>query len=170
MNHKLSYIFILLFALPSYICAQQNNDLILKDVRENMQYGFKDEKVCNQLYDKVKNIKNPETVLKGYIGAVYIARSRCVPLFDKMATLRKGEELLDGAIKTEPENVELIFLRLSIQLNLPGFLGYNDNIETDKKFVFNNYKKATPVLKTKIINFVNTSGHFTDNEKSKVTE
>jgi hypothetical protein len=59
---------------------------------------------------------------------------------------------------------------LSIQLNLPGFLGYDDNIETDKPFVLNNYKSAPPVLKARIINFVKTSGFFSEAEQRKVSE
>lgn len=160
---------LLLFA-PFSSDAQANQEALLQDVRTNMQNAFKEETACNKLYDKVKSATDPEPVLLGYIGAVYIARSRFIPLLDKRESLKIGEEKLEAAIKQLPNNVELIFLRLTIQINLPGFLGYNDNIESDKKFIINNYKKATPTLKTKIIKFVKECDDFSDAEKAKFTE
>jgi len=167
-------IFITLLAVASFIGihtsakAQLDQEAILAEVRTNMQYAFTEESVCYKLFDKVKNIHDPETVLLGYIGAIYIARSRFVPLLEKRESLRLGEEKLEASIKQDPQNLELIFLRYTIQLNLPGFLGYNDNIEADKKFVINNYKKASKVLRAKIVKFVNESDEFTDSEKAKV--
>lgn len=168
---KLRFLFlsiICIINIQNIAKAQLDQDAILAEVRNTMQYAFNEESVCYKLYDKVKHINDPEPVLMGYIGALHIARSRFVPLLDKRESLRKGEEKLEASIKLEPQNLELIFLRLSIQLNLPGFLGYNDNIESDKKFVINNYKKASKVLKAKIVKFVNDSDDFTDNEKAKV--
>jgi hypothetical protein len=158
--------FFLCFSPP--LQAQQNQIALLEELRSDLQFAFNEESVCYKLYDKVKHINDPETVLMGYIGALHIARSRFVPLLDKRESLRKGEEKLEASIKLEPQNLELIFLRLSIQSNLPGFLGYNQNIEADKKFVLNNYKKATKVLRAKIVKFVNESDEFTDAEKAKV--
>lgn len=167
-------ILIILLAIAAFTCvqtsanAQPDQDALLAEVRTNMQYAFNEESVCYKLYDKVKHIHDPETVLMGYIGALHIARSRYVPLLDKRESLRKGEEKLEASIKLDPQNLELIFLRLTIQINLPGFLGYNQHIEADKKFVINNYKKASKVLRAKIVKFVNESDEFTESEKAKV--
>ncbi|HMT29259.1 MAG TPA: hypothetical protein PKD91_08280 [Bacteroidia bacterium] len=163
-------IFITFLFLPHFALAQANQDVLLQEVRANMQHAFKDEAACTKLYERVKNANDPEPVLLGYIGAVYIARSRFIPLLDKRESLKIGEEKLEASIKQAVNNVELIFLRLTIQLNLPSFLGYNENIEDDKKFLINNYRKATPALKSKIIKFVKESDDFTDSEKAKFTE
>ena len=39
------------------------------------------------------------------------------------------------------KNVENIYLRLIVQLHAPSFLGYNKEIEMDKKFIEINIKK-----------------------------
>ena len=147
--------------------AQINQEALLEDVRQNLPNAFHEQKICYKLFDKVKNISNPETVLLGYIGAIHIARSRFIPFMEKRESLSKGEQKLEASIKKDPQNVELIFLRLTIQLNLPSVLGYNDNIESDKKFLMNNYKSATPDLRVKIVDFVKKSNDFADAEKAK---
>lgn len=159
-----------LFLSTGKLPAQYANPQLLSEIREKLPEAFKHDEVCNLLMEEIKNVKDPEPVLKGYIGGVYIARSKHAPLLDKRSALKTGTTMLEEAIKEKPGNIELLFLRLSIQLNLPGFLGYDDNIETDKPFVLNNYKSAPPVLKTRIINFVKTSGFFSEAEQRKVSE
>lgn len=141
---------------------------LLKELRQGLQSAFKDETACNALYEKVKDLKNPEPLVKGYVGAVYIARSRHVAIVDKMSAFKKGKSILEEAIQALPNNLELLFLRLTIQLNLPRFLGYKDNIAEDKKFVLDHFKSAEPPLKERITNFVKTSGHFTAGEQARV--
>ncbi|MBL0340150.1 MAG: hypothetical protein IPP71_04045 [Bacteroidetes bacterium] len=160
-----SVCFFICFQAP--VKAQQNQMALLEELRTDLQFAFNEESVCYKLYDKVKNIANPETVLLGYIGALHIARSRFIPLFDKRESLHTGEQKLEASIKKDPQNVELIFLRLTIQLNLPSILGYNDNIDSDKIFLINNYKKSTPDLRAKIVKFVKESEDFADAEKAK---
>ena len=149
--------------------AQANNAELLTSIREQLPEAFKKDEVCSALMKEVINVKSPDPLLKGYMGGVYIARSKHAPLLDKRSALKTGTTLLEQAITEKPNNIELLFLRLSIQLNLPGFLGYNDNIDDDKAFVLQNYRKAPTVLKARIINFINTSGYFTESEKQMVT-
>ena len=150
-------------------CQVSNNEL-LSEIREKLPDAFMNEDSCSYLLQKVKNIKNVEPLLKGYVGGVFIAQSKHAPLFDKLQALKTGTEMLEEAIKEKPNNIELLFLRLSIQLNLPGFLKYNDNIEKDKAFVLKNFSQALPILKSRIINFVKSSGFFTEEEQQHVVD
>ncbi len=40
--------------------------------------------------------------------------------------------------KKEPENIEIRFIRLSVQKYAPSFLGYNKNIKEDLSFIQKN--------------------------------
>ena len=55
-----------------------------------------------------------------------------------MKNFRIGKDMLESAIKNDPESVELRFLRYSIQKNIPKFLSYSNNLEKDLKFVKDN--------------------------------
>jgi hypothetical protein len=173
LNHANRYtgilftLFTVLF-FNSHSIAQQNPSPLLVEARENLPKAFDNEKDCIELYNKLKGVKNPDPLMKGYIGAVNIARSRHAPLLDKRSYLKTGAELLEQAIKEKPNTTELLFLRLTIQINLPSFLGYNDNIDADKKFVLANYSTAPPHLKARISNFVKKSDYFTGEEKALI--
>jgi hypothetical protein len=167
MNRLLA---LFVFFVFSSATAQVDDKQLLAEVREKMPQAFNDEKACAYLLKKCKPVVNPETVLKGYIGGLHIAQSKHAPLFDKMSALNTGTELLEAALKEKPDNIELRFLRMTIQLNLPSFLNYNDNVESDKKFVLKHYQTAMPVLKDRIINFIKTSGHFSDAEIKQIAD
>jgi len=168
ISGEFSLILYILIASTQTSAAQQNPSPLLTEARQKMPKAFESEMVCQDLYDKLKTVKNPDTILKGYIGGVNIAMSKHAPLFDKRGYLITGTELLDAAIREKPNTTELLFLRLTIQLNLPSFLGYNDNIDEDKKFIFENYETAPPYLKERITNFIKKSDHFTEEEKARI--
>jgi hypothetical protein len=159
----------LLFIIPVvFTHAQADEKALLADMRDQLQYAFKDEKICNSLYRKFKDIKTNDPLLSGYIGGMYIARSRHVALIDKPSNFRTGRDMLEEAIKQKPGDIELIFLRMTVQTNLPSFLGYNDNIESDKIFVLNNYRTAPPKLRTRMVDFIKNSDAFSESEKAMI--
>jgi hypothetical protein len=47
---------------------------------------------------------------------------------------------LSEAIKKEPKNLEIRFMRYICQEKTPSFLGYKENLEEDKKFILSEYK------------------------------
>jgi len=70
---------------------------------------------------------------------------------------KKGHELLENAIKEDPNNTEFRFLRLMIQENAPGFLGYNDSEEGDSEYIRNAYKSLPENLQKAISDYNKTS-------------
>jgi len=77
--------------------------------------------------------------------------------FYKLYLFKKGHELLEDAIKESPNNIEFRFLRLMIQENAPGFLGYNDSEETDSEYIRNAYKSLPENLQKAISDYNKTS-------------
>ena len=162
------YTIIFLLQAGNLAVAQQNPVSLLAEARNDLPKAFENEQECIGLCNKLSKVKNPEPILKGYVGASNIARARHAPLFDKRGYLKTGAELLEEAIKEKPNNIELLFLRMTIQINLPSFLGYNDNIDSDKKFILTNYIAAPPTLKQRISKFIKDSDYFTPEEKASI--
>lgn len=66
-----------------------------------------------------------------------------------------GRDLLQKAISMENSNLELRYLRLSIQTNLPSFLDYKSNIEEDKKMLISQFETVEDIdLKTRIKDYL----------------
>jgi hypothetical protein len=158
---------VLIFSFSTVLPAQQVSPL-LTEARQKIYLAFGDKKESKALYTKLTKVKEPDPILKGYIGGVNIAQSKHAPLPEKSEYLKTGTALLDNAIKENPNSLELIFLRLTIQINLPSFLGYHDNLEEDKKFVLAHHASAAPALKENITNFIRKSDYFSAEEKAMV--
>jgi hypothetical protein len=51
----------------------------------------------------------------------------------KWADIDQASKFFEEAIKDAPEDIEIRFLRFSIELNTPSILGYSQHLEEDKK-------------------------------------
>lgn len=76
---------------------------------------------------------------------------------DKLAVFKQGRTKLEASIKSNPNIIEFLFLRYMIQENAPGFLGYNTNLEEDKKKIIANYNTFEDVVKEAVQNYSKTS-------------
>lgn len=130
---------------------------LLTDVRSNIGDVFKTEATCLRIHDRFEKTDiSGNNILRGYKGAVLLGLARHhANVFKKMGFFSDGKELLEKSIETEPENIELRFLRLTIQANLPSFLGYSENKEDDKVFVLSRLEEAkSDNFKTKVRKFI----------------
>lgn len=147
----------LLFIVSFWVVnAMAQNDL-LTDVRSNIGDVFKTEATCFRIHERFEKTDiGGNNILLGYKGAVVMGLSRHHPnVFKKMGFFSDGKEMLEKSINAEPENIELRFLRLTIQANLPSFLGYSDNKENDKVFVLRHLDDAnSEEFKTRARNFI----------------
>lgn len=168
MTRIIFYLLTICIFKAETISAQKDEYQILMDLRENLPVAFRESKICTQLISKYSIMKPSDPVLKGYIGALYIAKSRHSPILNKMNDFNLGKNMLEGAISSKGNDLELLFLRLTIQINLPIILNYKQNISEDKVFVLKHCAKAPPLLRMRIGDFVKNSKHFTPEEKLKI--
>lgn len=71
-------------------------------------------------------------LMSAYYGVNLILKSKYLKNpFKKIKYFEKGREILEDAIIKEPDNIELIFLRYTVQKNTPSILMYKKDIEED---------------------------------------
>jgi len=83
---------------------------------------------------KLSEKDNPEIKAYSGMGYMLLAKHAFNP-YNKLANFNKGKELLETAISADPGNVELRFLRFSVQTNAPFFLGYSGKVQEDEKVI-----------------------------------
>lgn len=134
----------LLLILTLWTTTTVAQDTLLMSVRQNVGEMFKTEDVCLKLYDAFEKTDcSKNNLLVGYHGAVLLGMARHDGnVFKKMSYYNDGKELLEKSIDVDPDNIELRFLRLSIQTHMPSFLGYSESKESDKAFVLNHLEEA----------------------------
>ncbi len=112
-------------------------------VRKSYEPAVKNEQLCKSLITQ-QSKETGNAVFLGYLGAYQTiwANHTSSPIA-KLNTFNKGKKNIEQALKMAPDNVELHFIRLSIQVNCPAFLQYSSHINEDKKFIKNNIDKIS---------------------------
>lgn len=140
----------------------------LQYVRDLYQQAADSEKKCKELLRALESYdENNHPLFAGYKGSANMIMAKHVsnPL-NKLSHFNKGKRQLEKAIEKRPKNVELRCLRFAVQSNVPGFLGYKDEIKADRKFILSEYPQVTdPVLKKNIRYFMTEWGHLSESEK-----
>ena len=119
---------------------------------------------------KLANVSNDnDKILVAYKAASILLDSKFEKkLKQKMDRFKEGAKLLESTIKSEPNNIEIRLIRLSIQENVPGITGYKKNIKEDKKYITEHYSEQNTALKEYLKNFILQSKSFSEKEKQFV--
>jgi hypothetical protein len=159
-------IFLLLISIA--VTAQS---VTLEEARKIYSESMQDKATCEDAYQKftlVKNSGNP--LLTGYKGAVSVAMSKHLKAAkEKIAHFNEGKKLIESAILEDGKNVELKFIRFTIQTNCPPALKYNKNIPEDKKYIIENLNAVkNSGVRSRIKEYLLQSKDVTTEEKQKI--
>ena len=102
----------------------------------------------------------PADVKNAFLGAMIMRKAGIGgnPA-SKLKLFKRGRALLEEAIAKDPKNAEFRFLRLIIQENAPGVLGYKYDVQKDSEFIRKSYNSLPEDLQKTIADY---------NKKSKV--
>ena len=145
--------------------ATQNDDAKLGELRKLYIKAAEDKKHSDGFYAHLKRIGDSVSpVVQGYSAMAAFLKSRDSrnPL-NKLRHFNRGKEMLQKAFENAPQNIELTYLRLTIQVGAPSFLNYNDNVQDDKTRLLAYLKKsgrgqAETNLRIQIVSFLEKAG------------
>lgn len=143
----------------------------ITEVRYLYQKAALESKSCTKIITLLDTYtEKNNALLAGYKACATMMMANYVTNpYSKLSNFREGKNLLEKCIKTDSENIELRFLRFSVQSKAPSFLGYNSSIKSDKRFLINSIHNLNDSdLKERIISFLKNSEHLTPGEKLKL--
>lgn len=146
--------------------------LDIDQLRKDYILSVEDSNKADQLYKKLKSIKSPDALTLAYLGSVEAIKGKHAwsPV-NKLSYLKKGFSTIDKAVIKDPNQLEVRFLRFSLQYYVPAFLGYSKNLMTDKDkivvLVKNTTAKELNMDKEVFKNIVN---FMIESKKCSVTE
>lgn len=166
------FLSILTFILAANLVSAQQISLNL--ARETY-FGMSTD-VCNalRLSDDFEKTPPQDAVLKAYYGASSAAAPACLTNpAKKIAYFRRGKQLLAEAARLKPDNFEIRFLRFATQSKTPSFLGYDQHISEDKRFLLANLAKGKESVSNnrifhKMTDFLATSDRLSKTEQAQV--
>ncbi len=129
----------------------------IEDIRLLFHKAGSSQKVCVELIDLLEpyNDKNNALFLGYKASATMLMAKHLINPFSKLSYFKKGKVMLEKAIQFDQNNVELRFLRYTIQTNVPSFLNYSENKDNDKVFLHQSINKLNDQkLKNIIIEYL----------------
>jgi hypothetical protein len=159
-------LFFLFISISSVVCSQPNIEVLRKDYHKLNT----DSAACATLYKKVNTSVSDDFLFNGYKGAITASMANhATSKAEKIKLFNNGKKLLEQSINADSSNIELRFLRLTIQANCPKALGYNKQITSDKKYIVTNFESIKPgSLKPKMAEYLLNSKLLTEEEKRKI--
>jgi hypothetical protein len=140
----------------------------VNEVRALFKKAVIEKQSCAQLIEILDGYnENNHPLFAGYKACATMVMAKHVwnPA-SKYSYFTSGRQLLEKSIASDPRNAELIFLRFGIQTNLPSFLNYRKDINTDKAFLISSAPYLSdPDLKAAIISYLLKSSYMNANEK-----
>jgi hypothetical protein len=153
--------------------AQENSANQLKKEYAKALDNFE---LAPAVYDLYCQVANPSAQTLAYKGALEAIMTKTTwNIFKKINYLNKSEESLQHAVEMAPENIEVRFIRLAVQHEIPSYLGYSNNIKEDIQFItshFNQLQTAdfSPWNIKQAMGFVHHSGRFTTEQIKRFQE
>jgi len=181
MLNRINYIlqFVLFCVVMTTLFSFNPNteaDNSMSVVRLRFYDAVLDSKKVTLLDQKIKQFTYEPSLLKVYKGASYAikAKNEWNP-FSAVKMLGKSIKTMDEAVKRSPTNLEIRFIRFAVQKNIPGYLGYSDNVDEDKGYLIKNIDRFyNPALGKKmrdyIFTFMTTQGGYNAEEVKLIRE
>lgn len=100
-----------------------------------------------------------------YAGALIMKQSQFFETpKEKANRFKVGKDLLEQAIKAQPQNPEYRFLRFAIQENAPKILKYNGNLTEDKDIIITKFKSLDVVVRKVVQEYSKTSANLSSDQ------
>jgi hypothetical protein len=103
--------------------------------KEFKKAAFND-KVTNEVYQVLLSSKTQDPLTQAYVAYFTALKARHVTSpYEKIKHVRSFDLTIKKAVALAPNNLEIRFLRFSVQDQLPAYLGYSKELAVDKKMI-----------------------------------
>jgi hypothetical protein len=144
------------------------------ELRQFYQKASKDAETAEAFHKFMGAYDGKDPVVVGFKGAseAVMAKYAWSP-YNKLKHLRASAEIFDQAVKMDPDNPEIRFLRYTVEYYVPRYLNMSAHVEEDRKLILNSlYKYPKSGLDAepgKIMrDFLLTADHLSEQEKQQL--
>jgi hypothetical protein len=164
------------FIISTFIFFQSNTKAInmndIQQLRKEFNLAIEDGKKANNLFDQLVKLKPANNTLQfAYLGATeaLLAKHSYNP-FSKLSYVNSALIKLNKAVELNNGNIEIRYMRFSVEANMPAYLGYSKHVDEDKKVLIQGLS-TTPItvencaMYLVFINGIINSNHCNKEEK-----
>ncbi len=135
-----STIFLFLFFTTAF-CRAQLSPAEMSVLKTQMVRAVDHARLTDSLFTSLDRMPDKTALLLAYTGTLEALRAKHAwNPYNKMKFVSRAMKTMGKAVSMEPENMEIRFMRFSIEHFTPGFLGFSKDLETDKKEIVKHYR------------------------------
>ena len=136
----LSFLLVLIFTAKCFSAYSQKSDVL--EIRKGMLVAIKSAKATDSLYKNLEAINKKTPLVLGYFGALEALKAKdSWNPYKKVKLLITSHKTMEQAVNASPNDMEIRFLRFSIEFYLPGFLGLSKDMVADKNMIIQQFKQ-----------------------------
>lgn len=111
----------------------------LAEVRTAFHMAVLEPKQSAAFHAYVKDLEDPTPIMEAYqaVSEAMLAQVLWNP-FSKLSQVIRYDRKMEEVVKADPDNIEIRFLRLAIEYNLPAILGMSTHIDEDVEMIEGN--------------------------------
>ena len=162
--------------LTAVFCRAADEFPDVKQVRKQLVLAINSGHTTDSLFAKLDELNHKPPLILAYLATLDALKAKHTwNPYNKIKYLNLCQRRLKDAVNGDPHNVEIRFMRFSIQHNVPGFLGYGTDLLTDREEMIRqlerkNYGSADKELTISIIRFLLESKRCTPAENLKLRQ
>lgn len=156
------------------LCKADNLSIDIKQIRKQLVLAVDQQETTDSLYTSLNGLSDKTPLIVGYLAALQALKAKHAwNPYRKLQYLNQSKKEFKKAIYADSTNIEIRFMRFSVQHNLPGFLGQSENLNEDREVILaqlgkKNYGTADRSLTRTIISFLLDSKRCTPSETEKL--
>lgn len=149
--------------------------LDIASIRNSYKAAIYSKEEAQQLLDELESITVQSPLRYAYKGATYalLAQFQFNP-YSNLESVKKGSSILDDAVLASSGNIEIRYLRYSIEKNLPAFLPYKKHILQDEGRIvialIDKNDGLDPEIRTEVISYMLKNAQLSPDNKRGLEE
>ncbi|WP_231425942.1 hypothetical protein [Pedobacter sp. Leaf250] len=137
---KQRIIVFLLFASIS-ICKAQLSPKEITVLKTDLVKAVESVKLTDSLHNKLSKLPNKTGLITAYIGTLEALKAKhSWNPYNKIKYVKVSLKTMQNAINMDKENLEIRFMRFSIEHYTPSFLGFSKDLDVDRKEIIKHYQ------------------------------
>jgi hypothetical protein len=147
----------------------------LPNLRRQYQQAAASKEAGEKFHKLMSAYDQRNAVVLAYKAAAEAIRARDASMFNKLTYVQSASKQFDEAVKLDTDSAEVRFLRLSVESNLPAFLGLSTHVDEDRQFLVETLlQHPKSGLDTEsfglVRDFLVARGHVSDTDAHKLSQ
>lgn len=168
MKLKILILFLLIITVNSAMAQLSNKEIAI--LKTNLVKAVESSALTDSVYQKLIKLPNKTALLTAYIGTLEALKAKhSWNPYNKIKYVKVSLKTMQKAINMDKEDMEIRFMRFSIEHYTPAFLGFSKDLAIDRKEIVkhyqsNNFGLADEALIKNVAKFMIDSGRCTNEE------